>query len=251
MVRYVPVLVRFGVPSSDATDKQPLNYDQVSIFYFIPSAHAFLLKEEKSRSSSIFSFTCCSSSARVLHGIYCVCGLWRPCLPSARVWFADSWLFLFLNPWGSSSLLLAPVAPTVTLTSCLDPRTATVADTSPGPVPDLSHIQSQLGILQSQLGYLLQQQPSGSIATLATGTPIAFHAKTSHPTWVLDSGANDHMTGTLSLSGSDATTIHANLDGLPHPIPLFDSLLYKYLLHRLLGLPSKFTLAALRLRPLC
>ncbi|GFZ11361.1 hypothetical protein Acr_22g0007590 [Actinidia rufa] len=73
-------------------------------------------------------------------------------------------------------------------------RTATVAETSPGHVPNLSHIQSQLGLLQSQLGSLLQQQPLGSTATLATGTPTAFHAKTGHPTWVLDSGINDHMT---------------------------------------------------------
>ena len=77
------------------------------------------------------------------------------------------------------------------------PRTATVAETFPSHVPELSHIQSQLGLLQSQLGSLLQQQLSGSTATLATGTPTAFHAKTGHATWVLDSGANDHMTGKL------------------------------------------------------
>ncbi|GFY88725.1 hypothetical protein Acr_06g0006650 [Actinidia rufa] len=58
------------------------------------------------------------------------------------------------------------------------PRTTTVAETSPSHVPDLSHIQSQLGLLQSQLGSLLQQQPLGSTATLATSTPTAFHAKT-------------------------------------------------------------------------
>ncbi|GFY87121.1 hypothetical protein Acr_05g0007600 [Actinidia rufa] len=75
------------------------------------------------------------------------------------------------------------------------PCTATIVETSLGHVPDLSHIQSQLGLLQSQLGSLLQQQRSGSTATLATGTPTAFHAKTGHPTWVLDSRANDHMTG--------------------------------------------------------
>ncbi|GFY82747.1 hypothetical protein Acr_02g0009870 [Actinidia rufa] len=80
---------------------------------------------------------------------------------------------------------LAPVA----LTS----RIAIVADTSPGLVPNLSHIQSQFGLLQFQLGYLFQQQPSYSTATLATGTPTAFQAKTSHPIWVLNSGTNDHM----------------------------------------------------------
>ncbi|GFY93800.1 hypothetical protein Acr_09g0002460 [Actinidia rufa] len=65
------------------------------------------------------------------------------------------------------------------------PHTATVVDTSPGPVLDLSHIQSQLVLLQSQLGSLLQQETSGSTATLATSTSIAFYAKTSHPTCVL------------------------------------------------------------------
>ncbi|GFZ03361.1 hypothetical protein Acr_15g0019690 [Actinidia rufa] len=82
---------------------------------------------------------------------------------------------------------LAPVAPTVALTPRLAPRPtpiddqiafaasgsglcsssgrhvwglpriATVADTSPGLVPDLSHIQTELGLLQCQLGSLLQQ----------------------------------------------------------------------------------------------
>ncbi|GFZ13658.1 hypothetical protein Acr_23g0020430 [Actinidia rufa] len=80
------------------------------------------------------------------------------------------------------------------------PRTATVADTSPGP-----------------------QQPSASTATLATGTPIAFHARASYLTWILDSGANDHVTGTPSLTGPNAATIPANLDGLPRLIHLFDS----------------------------
>ncbi|GFY82664.1 IBR domain-containing protein [Actinidia rufa] len=133
------------------------------------------------------------------------------------------------------------------------PHTATVADTFPGHVPDLSHIRSQLGQLQSQLGSLLQHHPSGSTTTLAIGTPTAFHAKTGHPTWVLDSGANDHITdklyifsspvvpihqtvcltdgsistiqhmGTPSFSGSDAATIPANLNGLSHPILLFVS----------------------------
>ncbi|GFY97806.1 pleiotropic drug resistance 11 [Actinidia rufa] len=71
------------------------------------------------------------------------------------------------------------------------------SNTSPGPFPDLSHIQSQLDLLQSQLGSLLQQQPSGSTVTLAIGTP--------------------------SLPGPDAATTSANLDGLFCPIPLFNS----------------------------
>ncbi|GFY81192.1 ankyrin repeat family protein [Actinidia rufa] len=81
---------------------------------------------------------------------------------------------------------LAPVAPTVALIPRPDPRTATIADTSPGPVPNLSHIQFQLGLLQSQLGSLLQQQPSGSTVAMATSPPF--------------------------LRGLDAATILANLD---------------------------------------
>ena len=65
--------------------------------------------------------------------------------------------------------------------------------------------------MQSQLGSLLKQQPSGSTATLATGTPTAFHAKTGHPTWVLDSGANDHMTGKLSIFSSPVVPIHQTI----------------------------------------
>ncbi|GFZ11367.1 hypothetical protein Acr_22g0007650 [Actinidia rufa] len=100
------------------------------------------------------------------------------------------------------------------------PRTTTVAETSPGHVPDLSYIQSQFGLLQSYLGSLLQQQLLGSTATLTTSTPTAFHAKTSNPNWVLNSGA---MTSTPSFPSSNAVTIPANLDGLPHPIPLFEA----------------------------
>ncbi|GFS40766.1 hypothetical protein Acr_00g0070400 [Actinidia rufa] len=104
------------------------------------------------------------------------------------------------------------------------PLSSGVAETSPGHVPDLSHIQSQLGLLQSQLGSLLQQQPSGSTATLATCTPIAFHAKIGHPTWVLDYKINDHMTGQYSCPPRPrCSDLPTNLDGLPRPIPLFDS----------------------------
>ncbi|GFS41675.1 hypothetical protein Acr_00g0075720 [Actinidia rufa] len=89
-------------------------------------------------------------------------------------------------------------------------RTATIADTSHGHAPDLSHIQSQCGQLQSQLSSRLQQHPSGLIATLATGTPTAFYAKTGHFTWVLNSGANNHMTDKLSIS-SHVVSIHQTI----------------------------------------
>ncbi|GFS29780.1 hypothetical protein Acr_00g0008420 [Actinidia rufa] len=83
----------------------------------------------------------------------------------------------------------------------------------------LSFIQNYESKFLSEKG---RHYPSGSTATLATGT-AAFYAKTGHPTWVLNFGANDHMTGTPSLPDPDATTISTNLDGLPRPIPLFDS----------------------------
>ncbi|GFY97789.1 hypothetical protein Acr_12g0003300 [Actinidia rufa] len=46
-------------------------------------------------------------------------------------------------------------------------------------------------------------------------------------------------------------TIPTNLDGHPRPIPFLNHIRYTYLMYRLLGLPSKSTLVALRLRPLC
>jgi hypothetical protein len=47
-----------------------------------------------------------------------------------------------------------------------------------------------------------QHTPTAPIATIATGTPTACHVRSEAPTWVLDSGANDHMTGEPSLFSS-------------------------------------------------
>jgi hypothetical protein len=47
-----------------------------------------------------------------------------------------------------------------------------------------------------------QHTPTAPTATIATGTPIACHVRSEAPTWVLDSGANDHMTGEPSLFSS-------------------------------------------------
>ncbi|XP_058190876.1 uncharacterized protein LOC131308072 [Rhododendron vialii] len=63
---------------------------------------------------------------------------------------------------------------------------------------DYSHLQSQFGQLQEQLGNLnawAQGTSHTATATLAASTPIAFHVRSTKPTWVMDSGANDHMTG--------------------------------------------------------
>uniref|UniRef100_A0A2N9J940 Integrase catalytic domain-containing protein n=1 Tax=Fagus sylvatica TaxID=28930 RepID=A0A2N9J940_FAGSY len=61
--------------------------------------------------------------------------------------------------------------------------------------------------------------------TIATGTPTAFHVRSGEPIWVLDSGANDHMTGessifssplipvTQSVSLADGSTSHISHKG--------------------------------------
>ncbi|GFS29711.1 hypothetical protein Acr_00g0008010 [Actinidia rufa] len=59
-------------------------------------------------------------------------------------------------------------------------------------------------------------------ATLAMSTPIAFHVRSGHSTWVMDFGANDHMTGTPSLSRNAEEGIPSIPDLLLCPIPLFD-----------------------------
>ncbi|GFS44556.1 hypothetical protein Acr_00g0091070 [Actinidia rufa] len=74
--------------------------------------------------------------------------------------------------------------------------------------PDLHQLQTQFQNqmeqlqlqFQTQLGSLMQQSPrpnpSPSTATLASGIPTALHVRSSsNPSWVLDSGADDHMTG--------------------------------------------------------
>ena len=62
-------------------------------------------------------------------------------------------------------------------------------------------------------------------STLATGTPTALHVRSGKPSWVLDSGANEHMTGELSLFSSpvipvsqsvriaDGSTVHIQSKG--------------------------------------
>ncbi|GFS44584.1 hypothetical protein Acr_00g0091130 [Actinidia rufa] len=104
------------------------------------------------------------------------------------------------------------------------PRTAALSETSYGSpaaptAPDLHQLQTQFQNqmeqlqlqFQTQLGSLMQQSPrlnpSPSTATLASGIPTALHVRSSNPSWVLDSGADDHMTGELSLFTSDLSSI--------------------------------------------
>ncbi len=66
-------------------------------------------------------------------------------------------------------------------------------------------LQAQIGQIQDQLGSLATRAhdtPIAPIATIATRTPTAFHVRSGEPTWVLDSGANDHMTGESSIFSS-------------------------------------------------
>ena len=70
---------------------------------------------------------------------------------------------------------------------------------------DFSRLQVHIGQLQHQLGSLVTRAhdtPIAPIATIATGTPTTFHVRSGEPTWVLDSGANDHITSESSIFSS-------------------------------------------------
>ena len=52
-------------------------------------------------------------------------------------------------------------------------------------------------------------------------TPTALHGKSGHPTWILDSGANNHMTGELATFTSPVTSVNQSVciaDGSSIPI---------------------------------
>lgn len=97
------------------------------------------------------------------------------------------------------------------------PRTVVVAEISPTLVPattttvsPLDLLQAQIGKLQSQIGILANHSSpatSSLSAQESTGTPTALVARTETPTWILDSGANDHMTGELSALTSNIISV--------------------------------------------
>ncbi|GFZ15954.1 hypothetical protein Acr_25g0003630 [Actinidia rufa] len=108
--------------------------------------------------------------------------------------------------------------------SKVSPRTAVISETSYGSLaaptaPDLHQLQTQFQNqmeqlqlqFQTQLGSLMQQfphpNPSPSTATLASDIPTALYVRSSNPSWILDSGADDHMTGELSLFTSHLSSI--------------------------------------------
>ncbi|GFZ21891.1 hypothetical protein Acr_29g0010530 [Actinidia rufa] len=79
----------------------------------------------------------------------------------------------------------------------------------------------QIAQLQSHLGLATASQSSGPTAAIVAETPIALHGKSGHPTWILDSGANNHMTGELATFTSPVTSIHQSVciaDGSSIPI---------------------------------
>jgi hypothetical protein len=85
-----------------------------------------------------------------------------------------------------------------------------------------------------------QHTPTAATATIATGTPTACHVRSKAPTWVLDSGANNHMTGEPSLFSSplipitqsvclaDSSTSHISHKG---DVFLSSDILLSYVLH--------------------
>jgi hypothetical protein len=109
-------------------------------------------------------------------------------------------------------------------------RTTAIAKTTgnSAALSDFSRLQAQIGQLQDQLGSLAARAhdtPIAPTATIAIGTPIAFHVRSGEPIWVLDFGANDHMTGessifssplipvTQSISLADGSTSHISHKG--------------------------------------
>ncbi|GFY96431.1 hypothetical protein Acr_11g0007370 [Actinidia rufa] len=79
----------------------------------------------------------------------------------------------------------------------------------------------QIAQLQSHLGLATASQSSGPTAAIVAETPTALHGKSGHPTWILDSGANNHMTGELVTFTSPVTSIYQSVciaDGSSIPI---------------------------------
>ena len=71
------------------------------------------------------------------------------------------------------------------------------------------------------MGLASASQSSGPTAAIVTESPTALHGKSGHPTWILDSGANNHMTGELAIFSSPVTSVNQSVciaDGSSIPI---------------------------------
>lgn len=81
------------------------------------------------------------------------------------------------------------------------PYTSNIADIAPStpsslPQLDFTRVQTQIAQLQVHVCSLTAYTtPTG---TIASGIHVALHDKSSNPTRILDSGANNHMTNELS-----------------------------------------------------
>ncbi|GFZ03339.1 hypothetical protein Acr_15g0019470 [Actinidia rufa] len=103
------------------------------------------------------------------------------------------------------------------------PRTGAIAEVEliPAALPDFKQLQLQIAQLQSHLGLATASQSFGPTTAIVAETPTALHGKSGHPTWILDSGANNHMTGELATFTSPITSVHQSIciaDGSSIPI---------------------------------
>ncbi|GFY86650.1 hypothetical protein Acr_05g0002890 [Actinidia rufa] len=78
-------------------------------------------------------------------------------------------------------------------------------DSMPANLPDFKQLQLQIAQLQSHLGLATASQSSGPTAAIVAETPTALHGKSGHPTWILDSGANNHDCQGDACLSSDIT----------------------------------------------
>ncbi|GFY96557.1 hypothetical protein Acr_11g0008630 [Actinidia rufa] len=72
-------------------------------------------------------------------------------------------------------------------------------------------VGAEIAQLQSHLGLATASQSSGPTAAIVAETPTALHGKSGHPTWILDSGANNHMSGELTTFTSPITSVHQSV----------------------------------------
>ena len=89
-------------------------------------------------------------------------------------------------------------------------RTGAIAEVESIPIdlPDFNQLQLQIAQLQSHLGLAPASPSFGRTAAIVVGTLTALHGKSDHPTWILDSGANNHMIGELFTFTSLVTSVN-------------------------------------------
>ena len=78
----------------------------------------------------------------------------------------------------------------------------------PADLLDFKQLQFQIAQLQSHLGLAPASPSSCPTTAIVIETFIAFHGKSGHPTWILNSGANNHMTSELANFTSPITFVN-------------------------------------------